>query len=114
MLAATSTAGVLAWPDLATDFEYFRGGLSTNALSCCFANHTQTLVVQLDNDQSDAFVQTGMQRPDGSHDAIATGHRVAVRGPSGPNGYCGKPRCWRLSGPNPVTVTCHRVTAEFE
>jgi hypothetical protein len=111
-LLAGSALGVAAPLAMgAGPFEYFRGSLSTNSLSCCFANHTQTYVVQIDNSQANANLQTGMQRPDGSHYAIATGSRIANWGPSGPNGWYGKPRCWRLSGPNPVSVSCNRVTA---
>lgn len=94
----------------AATFTYLNGNLYNHAASGVWANHREHSVAQ-HGGLTDRYVQTGHQNSSGAHVAIVRGWGNAAWGPSGPNGYYGQPKCWRLLGPSPVGATCKRVTA---
>ena len=94
---------------LAATYTYFNGNLSHVKASGVWTNHRFHSIAQ-HGGLSDRKVQTGHQNSSGAHVAIVRGWGNAAWGPSGPAGYYGQPKCWRLQGPSPVGVSCVRQT----
>lgn len=107
LIALFAVSAATAW---AATYTYLNGNLYNSAASGAWANHTEHWVTQ-HGGLSDRRVQTGHQNSSGAHVAIVRGWGNAAWGPSGPAGYYGQPKCWRIEGASPVGVWCKRVTA---